>query len=278
MRNLIAFIIIIFVLIDCNNGTLSSDQKDADSTISVIDTIDHNTKPPINIDTVVRKNNDSHKRIDSVKKMNSQKLNDTSIVILPIDIAPRSGILGYSYFKEMQQNETRSITAYLSIINPASKIIDKLNKINSDVLPERRNDTASVFTENMLLYKFVTITLIDPDNDFTQKPIHNNNRQKIDTINGNSWQWEVSPKTDKTHTRLMLKVVAETPTGDENEFKSKNIPIDIAVDLNIFRSIYNWIYKNPEKALVLIIIPLVIFFGNKLFALFKRKLKPVVNP
>lgn len=187
----------------------------------------------------------------------------------------RSAVLGYSYFKNMRYDETRSINVYVSVINSISKVIDTLREINSEIPPSRKNDTASiitksVITKNILLYKYLTVSLIDPDSNFNIKGIHDNDRQQIDSTADNSWAWSVTPKTKKSHVRLVLKVIAEKQDGSLEPFGARNIPIDISVDTGIFRAIYLWLYSNPDKALAIVLIPLIGFFWRQLAAIFRR--------
>lgn len=200
---------------------------------------------------------------------------DTAITQPPSkDKEKKYGVLGYSYFKAMRQNETRNISAYVSIINSVKKVIDTLKEINSEDLPVRANDTASVFTQNIALYKYLDITLVDPDGDFSITQVHDNSRQEVDSLGSAFWSWAVTPKTKKSQARLILKVVAEKQDGSHEPFKTRNIVINIGLDRGIFRIIYTWLFENPDKALVIVIIPLIIFFRKQIAALFKRKPKP----
>lgn len=290
MKNFVLLLIMVLFLADCNSGTITEAKED--STATVIQNTDSSVAilPPtdtvsgsnsngidssisvVSIHPEITKSNSVVSKMDPSK--NPSKKDTFPTVNLPSFTPPRFGILGYSYFKNMRQNETRKIFAYLDIINSTSKIVDTLKEINSDIQPERENDTASVFTENMLLYKFIKVDLIDPDNDFVIKQIHDSSKQEIYDEGGNNWSWAVTPKTKKIHTRLTLRVSAEKPKGDHDIFKSKDIPIDITVDPNIFRSIYMWLYDNPDKTLAVVIIPLVVFFRKQIVALFKKKPKP----
>ena len=95
----------------------------------------------------------------------------------------------------------------------------------------------------------------------------------FDSVSGNFWTWAITPKTKNTTATLILKVVAEKPDGSREAFQVKNIPININLDPGIFRSVYSWLYENPEKLLVLILIPLVAFFWKQITALFSKKKK-----
>lgn len=176
----------------------------------------------------------------------------------------------------MKQNETRNIYAYVTINHPQSAVQSILQEINSeDIPPARENDTASIYTKNILLYKYLDVSLIDPAGQCIITPVHESNRQLIDTVQGNSWQWAVTPKTKEKQVRLILKINAEKPDGSSNSLGSRNIAIDISLEINFFRSMWTWLYDNPEKLLVLILIPLVAFFGGKFFNRNKKAEKDI---
>lgn len=214
---------------------------------------------------------------------------DTAIVIeeppgnpqsLPPNAQPaRSAILGYSYFSHMRQHETRSVYAFISINNPQSVIVSTVKDLSADEIPIRKNDTVTIDTYklNMLLYKYVDVNLLQNDSDFIIHEVHPSARQEIDSVDGNKWQWNITPKTTKEFTTLTLNVVAEKPNGSRDRFESRNIAIDIAIDKNLNRSVWNWMMDNPGKTLTLVIIPLVAFFGKRLFG-DNKKTTPAGKP
>ncbi len=187
----------------------------------------------------------------------------------------KSALLGYSYFSHMRQHETRSIYAQVKAIN----ITDAINKITEDVMmdlkdvntqikPTRKSDTASYFTDkNIYFYKYLTITLNDPDNNFKIDSSYNSQRQEIDTTNEeeNIWHWAVTPKTSIKNARLFIKVVAEKEDGIKKTIDTREIAINIQLETNFWRTLIDWLVKNPEKLLVLILIPLVAYIGKKIF-------------
>ena len=172
----------------------------------------------------------------------------------------RQAVLGYSFFKSMRQHETRKIDALVSIINSSAKVKDTLRQLNDGDVPVRKSNTASYFTENIIVFKYLNVTLIDPDSDFHIAQIHDSDRQEIDNLMGNLWSWAVTPKTTKSQVRLILKVVAEKADGNRQAFSDRSIPIDISLDKSFGRSLVNWAHDNPEKLLVIILIPLIAFF------------------
>lgn len=254
MRNLLVVLLLAITVIGCNNAAETYPQT-VDSAA---------TAPP-----------DSSQLVDTVtSKVDTAVRVDTAGPTNPVvELQKKYGVLGYSYFKAMRQHETRNINAYISIVNAANRVIDTLKEVNSDVVAKRKNDTASIFTQNLILYKYADVTLIDADSNFIIRQIHENSRQRIDSLSGNFWTWAITPKTDNTTATLILKVIAEKPDGSREAFQVKNIPITINLDPGIFRSVYSWLYQNPEKLLVLILIPLVAFFWKQITGLFGKKKK-----
>ena len=178
----------------------------------------------------------------------------------------RSAVLGYSYFKEMKRDETKFIHAFVSVNNPASKVRDTLSFLNESDGLEKGNDTTSVFTRNMAVYKYVRIVLVNgEDSGFKITQIHDSARQEIDSMVGNHWEWAITPITNEKTGLLILKVVAETPDGSEEAFNAQSIPIKVELDLNLFRRVWNYLSDNPSVLLTAILIPVVAFFGRRLF-------------
>ena len=183
----------------------------------------------------------------------------------------RKAIFGYSFFKNMREHETRSVNAYVSIINAVSKVIDTLKELNATDIPVRKNDTATVLTRNMAVFKAVTVSLVNAgDSDFIIKPFAEAH-QLIDSLGGNSWTWSVTPRTGKSYGSLVMNVIAERPDGTREPFSAINIPITISLDKGIIRTIWQWMMDNPEKVLTIILIPLIIFFWKQIVGLFKKE-------
>jgi predicted DNA-binding ribbon-helix-helix protein len=67
------------------------------------------------------------------------------------------------------------------------------------------------------------------------------------------------------HARLYIKVVAEKEDGVKKPIDTREIAISIQLETNFWRTLVDWLVKNPEKLLVLILIPLVAYFGKKIF-------------
>jgi hypothetical protein len=189
------------------------------------------------------------------------------------NVAKRSAVFGYSFFKNIKQHETRNINAYVSILNQVSTVINTLKDINATEIPERSNDTATIMTRNIFVFKALSIQLLNAgDSDFIIKPF-SESRQIIDSANGNSWTWSVTPRTDKLHGRLIMNVVAEKQDGSREPFNIINIPITIIIDKALDRTLWQWMMDNPEKVITIILIPFIVFFWKQIAGLFKKKEK-----
>lgn len=183
----------------------------------------------------------------------------------------RSAVLGYSFFKNMREHETRDINAYVTIINKISLVIDTLKEINGSDIPERSNDTATILSKNIILFKALDIELANGgDSNFIIKPFAES-RQVIDASDGNSWTWAITPRTNKKYGALIMNVIAEKPDGSREPFSTIKIPITISIDSDIGRSLWQWMMDNPEKVITIILIPFIVFFWKQISSLFKKK-------
>lgn len=207
---------------------------------------------------------------------------DSSIFLPPFPFIPnkkKSGVLGYSYFKQMRQEETRNIDVQVVAVNAgnmvskvANNILADLKEMNNQVKAERKADTASYFTtDNIYFYKYLTITLSDPNDNFKIDSLHFPSRQFIDTIETNKWQWAVTPKTSVKNARLFINVVAEREDGSQKPIGIREIAIEIELKTNFWRTLLTWLSNNPDKLLVLILIPLAGYFGKKIIDTIKLK-------
>lgn len=183
----------------------------------------------------------------------------------------RQVVFGYSFFGNMKEDETRNVNAFVSVVDAVNKVIDTLKAINATNGRERKNDTATILTKNVLVFKALDVHLLNAgDSDFIIKAF-TDSRQLLDSVDGNSWTWAVTPKTNKKNSRLILNVIAEKPDGSRQPFNTITIPIDIQLDKDINRSLWQWMMDNPEKVLTIILIPLIIFFWKQITGLFKKK-------
>lgn len=89
------------------------------------------------------------------------------------------------------------MNAFVSVADTVNKVIDTLKAINAADAPERKNDTATILTKNVLVFKALDVHLLNAgDSDFIIKAF-TGSRQLLYSIDGNAWTWAVTPKTTK---------------------------------------------------------------------------------
>ncbi len=243
--------------------SLANAQNSGSDTIAKMPTIGNDTLPKTN---------------NMPRKLLRPKPNSENIP--QVNNNQKQAILGYSYFKKITREETRNINVNVLAINQNSKtdqlkvaLVNDLKEINKQINAEKKYDTASYFTrDNIFFYKYLTISLKDPANSFKIVSLHENDRQLIDTLNLNKWQWAVTPTTDLKTATLNIVVYAESPDGTPKLIETRIIPVTIAIDnMSVWRVIWLWLYDHPESFLTLIIIPLIIYFGKKLIERKKKR-------
>lgn len=154
----------------------------------------------------------------------------------------------------------------MQINNSDGVIAGILDSINGEQnISNSPNDTFRVFTENIVLYRFLTLTLIDPKGNFEIKPIHDSDRQEIDLDEGNRWDWIITTKTSDKTGLLILKVKAEKPDRATTQFRDRQIPIVIEIDnSSVLRQIWIYLTDHPEYILGAIFLPIIGYFSKKL--------------
>jgi hypothetical protein len=179
---------------------------------------------------------------------------------------PKSASIAYSYFTAIKRNEVKNINVRLDINNPESvtrtalKAIEKKQLLNS-----RDADTNFTSTLSIPLYDSVEVTLEDPAGDYTLSRInHTKDKQKVDTVNGNIWGWTVLTKTDKKETRLILKITAYMPSGEE-VLDNRSIPIRIQLEQTMLRKLWASLLDDPKYFLTVILVPVIGYLGKKYF-------------
>jgi hypothetical protein len=179
----------------------------------------------------------------------------------------KSASIAYSYFTTIQRTELKHISAYLSINTPEAKVRDTLRKIERIQRIQSEKEDSSIINSLSLplVYDYVEINLMDPAGDYTITKVgHNNDKQLIDTIKGNQWDWTVMTKTNKKTTKLILKITAYLPNASE-ELENRSIPIRIKLEQNMLRKIWAVLLDDPKYLLSAILIPLFAFFGKRYF-------------
>lgn len=181
----------------------------------------------------------------------------------------KSASLAYNFPAEMKRNVSEDINVYVSLVNSGSFVKDTLMKIiarqkNPDT---GKSKTDSIVTTNILLYKRLKIELIDPDSAFRIKQIYGNDWQEVDSTGDNRWRWNVVPLTNLPEAKLVIKVVAETPSGAQKDIDDRTFYIRIKMTgpFQMIRSWLTYLQDNPGLVLTVILIPLIAFFGKRYF-------------
>jgi len=186
---------------------------------------------------------------------------DSSTTTPPVNLpgTRKSATLGYSYPVKMYRGESKNINVYVLIRNQESRIRDTLKAIVNEQ-SSNDDDSVNIYITNVIWYKTLSINLIDNAGDFTITPVHNSDKQVIDTIDGNLWRWAIKTTTDKKVTELILKVIAEKEDGTTDRLDAKTIHIQIQIDRNIIRRFINYLTDNPAVS-VPILVSLFGFLG-----------------
>jgi len=256
----------------CNNAAVEPAHPDStttrvDSPATVVD-----STRTVTTDTASIHADTGRKHIHTAKPIAKDSTHDTTSIppTDPQHTTAKQAVLGYSYFKEMKRKETKYIHAFISVTHADSKVKDTLKALNAADGLQKGNDTTSIFTKNMNLYRFVDISLVNTsDSGFEIVKIHDADRQLIDSVAGNHWEWAVTPITEEKTGVLVLKVVAEKPDGSKEAFQAQSIPIKIAIQRNLLRRVWAYMIDNPGIVLTAILIPLFGFIGRSIFN--KRK-------
>lgn len=157
--------------------------------------------------------------------------------------------------------------AFLSINKPEARVRDTLRQIERRETVNSTDDDSSIINSLHipLVYEHVEISLEDPAGDYDIKPVgHASNKQRIDTIRGNKWDWSILTKTDKPSTTLILKITAYLPDSSE-ELENRKIPIRIKLEQNMIRKLWAALLDDPKYFLTVILVPVIGYLGKKYF-------------
>jgi hypothetical protein len=233
------------LMIACNNASESIPVNPADTTAVGTDSI-----APVPVDTA------TFNPVDSIAPT-------------PTEVTKfrKSANIAYSYFNTIKRNEVKHIMAYLSINKPEARVRDTLRQIERTETVNSTDDDSSIINSLHipLVYEHVEISLEDPAGDYDIKPVgHASNKQRIDTIRGNKWDWSILTKTDKPSTTLILKITAYLPDSTE-ELENRKIPIRIKLEQNMIRKLWAALLDDPKYFLTVILVPVIGYLGKKYF-------------
>ena len=245
------FWVYLAILVSCNSGSNDVHDVHADSPQPVR----QDTPTIVKVDTGGIRHPDST-RHPTIIREHPLVRRDTPPGPGPLPPAEKkSATLGYSYPLSIPRGETRYINAYVTIKYPASFIKDTLKEIIIEQKGDysEKKDTIVIYPRNIIFYRSLSVSLVDPSNDFAITRIHNADTQVVDTTNGNRWQWSISTKTDKKAASLILKATGMGPDGAPDIFDPKTIRIKITVDPYITRSFFDYLTDNPAVSVPLIV-------------------------
>lgn len=197
----------------------------------------------------------------------------------------KTATLGWAYPVNIKRYESKSVNVFLSVNNPASEIQKFIkNEILSQQQIIEQSDTMNVSTERIRYYEYVTVALLDPEKKFTLTAVHDNDRQKVDSIAGNKWRWNIFTTTEAPTATLILTIKAE---GPGQLLVDKNIIVHVQIgQTNFFRRMWIFATENPGVTFTTLLVPLIIFVARRVYnrarnksngaagARVKRRLRP----
>lgn len=184
-------------------------------------------------------------------------------------VPQKTARLAYSYYPEMTRYESKDINVFISIIHQVDHIRDTLIKI----ITQQQNastgkvDSDSIVTSEISIYKRIRVDLLDLDSSFKIQKIFGETWQDIDSTGDNRWRWNVTPITNATNARLVIKVIAETPAGTVKDIEDRTFYIKVKMigTYQVIRSWWAYLQDNPGMVVTVILIPLVAFLGKRFF-------------
>lgn len=208
---------------------------------------------------------DSIKKVENNKSIGSSSHSD-SIKIITYSQRSKPAMMAYSYYPAMERNISQDINVFVSVRKSFLKLKDSITKIitlEKQVLNKIKAKD-SIVPININIYKALKIELIDPDKAFNITNIHENSRQEIDSSGDYRWHWSVTPITNLSEARLIIKVGAEAPNGTVKTIDDKTIYIKVKIkNRQIIRDIWIYLMDNPQFIIAAILLPLIGYFGKR---------------
>ncbi|WP_156831984.1 hypothetical protein [Kaistella palustris] len=195
---------------------------------------------------------------------------------------PKNAVLGFSYFPQIPQNETRDLRVFVKVQGDAKQVAAKLKTIEKEDMEFTKTSDSSIvcIVKNIEAFKKLSIKPIFDPEDFRVTRVDEDvqgfsevdpNEQLLDFKNGNYWHWKVKAVAKAAHMgNITLRIKAETPEGQKIQLAERQINIKIGINepqLSFGQKAYRFADDHFKEILSLIIIPLVIY----LFNIFKKK-------
>ncbi len=190
---------------------------------------------------------------------------------------PKNAVLGFSYFPQIPQDETRDLRVFVKVQSNDRQVTDKLKAIEKEDLEFTKTDDSSVvcIVKNIEAFKKLSIKPIYDTEDFRITRVDDDvqsfydtdpNEQILDFRNGNYWHWKVKAIAKSPHMgNVTLLIKAETPQGQKIKLAERQINIKIGIDapkLSLSRKAYQFADAHFKEILSLIIIPLALYLFN----------------
>lgn len=190
---------------------------------------------------------------------------------------PKNAVLGFSYFPQIPQDETRDLRVFVKVQSNDRQVKDKLKAIEKEDLEFTKTDDSSVvcIVKNIEAFKKLSIKPVYDTEDFRITRVDDDvqsfydtdpNEQILDFRNGNYWHWKVKAIAKSPHMgNVTLLIKAETPQGQKIKLAERQINIKIGIDvpkLSFSQKAYQFADAHFKEILSLIIIPLALYLFN----------------
>lgn len=209
-----------------------------------------------------------------------------------VEEKPKNAVLGFSYFPEIPQYETRDLRVFVKVQGDEIQVAKKLREIEKEDMEFTKTDDSSVvcLIKNIQAYKKLSIKPIFDEEDFRVTRVDEDvqglvdidpNEQTLDFKNGNYWHWKVKAIAKSAHMgNITLRIKAETPEGQKIQLAERQINIKIGINvpkLSFGEKVYAFADSHFKEILSLIIIPLALYLVNILRKRFFAK-KEIDDP
>ncbi|MCW3091743.1 MAG: OmpA family protein [Ferruginibacter sp.] len=182
------------------------------------------------------------------------------------NIAVRNASIAYSYFKRIRYKETKDIRVLLKLNTSRPMVEAALNTMETEQQAEivKESDTNVVKSLTIRGYDSIYISLEYDTADFVVTPVLTEEAQLLDSVNGNSWHWQVKAITEKPTSKIIIKVIAKDTAKGSTQKDERQIAVTILIDnLSGLRKAWIWIIENPQYSIPSIIVPLIAFLFSR---------------
>jgi hypothetical protein len=181
----------------------------------------------------------------------------------------RAASLAIAYTPKMKLGETKIITVHVRVNHTLAQVkgdIKDIIKQQVQFVPQ--TDSTAILTMPIKVYEYLKISIECDTADFRISPLTASSEQKLDTVAGNTWRWNIKAiSPDKRQAELILKIDAKTPEGAAEQLLPVQIPVTIYFDfMDMIRGWLRYLRNHPEYTVPSVVIPVVV-------AIYKRRSK-----